>query len=115
MEQKQLDASRQALVTLKDEIETLNADSKEASGTVTLDQSAVGRLSRMDALQAQQMAKETERRRLTQLQKIDSALQRLDAGDSGKYGSCFICGEDIDIARLKIDPASTRCMNCMDK
>ena len=112
MEQKQLDVSRQALVTLKDDIETLNADSKEASDTVTLDQSKVGRLSRMDALQAQQMAKETERRRQTQLQKIESALRRLD---SGEYGACFICGEDIDIARLKIDPASTRCMECMDK
>jgi RNA polymerase-binding transcription factor len=109
---EQLEVSRQALIELKTELEQLNADNKEAAGTVTLDQSKVGRLSRMDAMQAQQMAKETERRRQVQLQKIEGALRRLDEGD---YGMCFICDEEIDQARLKFDPASTRCVNCMDK
>jgi DnaK suppressor protein len=112
VKQEQLDAAQQTLIALKHELEQLNADSKEASGTVTLDQSKVGRLSRMDALQAQQMAKETERRRQLQLQKIEGALRRLDKGD---YGLCFMCEEEIDQARLKFDPASTRCVNCMDK
>jgi hypothetical protein len=63
MEQTQLDIFRRALIFLREEIEQLNTDSKDAAGTVALDQSKVGRLSRMDALQAQQMAQETARRR----------------------------------------------------
>jgi len=111
MEQKQLDVFRQALISSREELVQLNTDSKEASGTVTLDQSKVGRLSRMDALQAQQMAQETTRRRQLQLQKIDSALRRMETGD---YGFGFKWGDDISLARLGFDPASTRCIGCMD-
>ena len=111
MEQNQLGAFRQTLITLKKEIELLNITSKESADTVVLDQSRVGRLSRMDALQAQQMAQEATRRRQIQLQKIDSALRRLDEGE---YGYCFICGEQISAARLDFDPTCTRCIECMD-
>jgi DnaK suppressor protein len=111
MEEKLLDNFRVTLIALREELEQLNRDSLEASGIVELDQSKVGRLSRMDALQAQQMARETARRRQLQVQRIDSALRRMDVGD---YGYCLACGEDIDLGRLRFDPASTRCMRCMD-
>jgi DnaK suppressor protein len=111
MEQDQLDAFRQSLISLRDEIELLSNANKDAASTVTLDQSMVGRLSRMDALQAQQMAQETTRRRKIQSQKIASALRRMDAGD---YGYCLKCGDEIDAARLGFDPANTRCIECMD-
>ena len=112
MEQEQLEAFRQALIALREDIEQLNKASSEATGTVTLDQSKVGRLSRMDALQGQQMAQETARRRQVQLQKINGALRRMD---SGEYGYCLICGEEINLARLDFDPASTRCIGCMEE
>ena len=111
MEQKQLDDFRRSLISLREEIEQLNTDSREAADTVTLDQSKVGRLSRMDAMQAQQMAQETARRRQLQLQRIDNALRRMEADD---YGYCFKCGDEIGAARLNFDPTSTRCMDCMD-
>ena len=111
MEKNQLAIYRKALISLRDEIVQLNTDSKDAAGTVALDQSKVGRLSRMDALQSQQMAQETARRRQLQLQKIDNALRRMEAGD---YGHCFKCGDEIGAARLNFDPASTRCVDCMD-
>lgn len=111
MEQDQLDSFRERLISLRDEIEQLNNDSIEAADTVVLDQSKVGRLSRMDALQAQQMAQETARRRQIQLQKINTALRRMDAGE---YGYCLICDEEIAVARLDFDPASTRCIGCME-
>ena len=44
---------------------------------VELDQSQVGRLSRMDAMQVQEMALEQERRREIELHKIDAALERI--------------------------------------
>ena len=112
METDQLERFRRALIALKNDIEQLNTANRGAADTVALDQSMVGRLSRMDAMQAQQMAQETVRRRQLQLQKVQSALRRLDDGD---YGCCFICGEDIGLARLDIDPASTRCIDCVDK
>ena len=112
MDHNQLDDFRKALISRREEIKQLNTDSKDTSATVALDQSKVGRLSRMDALQAQQMAQETARRRQLQLQQIDSALRRMEAGD---YGYCFSCGDEIGAARLNFDPANTRCIACADK
>lgn len=111
MDPKQLDIFRNNLISLREDIRQLNADSRETSETVALDQSKVGRLSRMDAMQAQQMAQETVRRRALQLQKIENALRRIEAGD---YGYCYICGDPIGTARLNFDPACTRCVGCTD-
>ena len=111
MKKKQLDHFRLLLISSKEEIEQIRKTNTEAAGTVTLDQSMMGRLSRMDALQDQQMAQETTRRRKIQLQKIDSALRRMDAGT---YGCCLRCGDEIERARLDFDSASTRCIGCMD-
>ena len=111
MENSQLETFRQKLIAQKRDIEELDTASRDAAGTVVLDQSKVGRLSRMDALQAQQMAQETARRRQLQLQRIEGALRRIDAGE---YGYCLVCGEEIGAGRLAFDPASTRCIACMD-
>ena len=112
MEPDQIVAFRQILVTLREELEQLNESSSEAADTVKLDQSKVGRLTRMDAMQAQQMAQETARRRKIQLQKIEGALRRME---SGEYGYCFKCGNEIGEVRLNIDPTSTRCLVCMEQ
>jgi DnaK suppressor protein len=78
---------------------------------VELDPSRLGRLSRMDALQVQQMAIEGDRRRLGQLRLIEAALSRLARDE---YGTCVGCGEDIDPRRLKVSPLATRCIACAD-
>jgi len=77
--------------------------SQEASSTVKLDQTSVGRLSRMDALQAQAMAQETARRRRTEIQKIEAALKRIEEGE---FGYCIKTGEEIPLKRLQLDPAA---------
>ena len=92
-----------------DELEALVAATGEASRPVELDQSRVGRLSRMDALQSQAMAKETERRRVVEMTRIDSALKRIDGGD---YGYCIACDEEIPAKRLEQDPATPVCVDC---
>jgi DnaK suppressor protein len=53
---------------------------------VELDQSQVGRLSRMDAMQVQEMALEQERRRGIEIQRINAALARIT---DGEYGFCL--------------------------
>ena len=81
----------------------------QAASTVELDQTTVGRLSRMDDLRAQAMSQESERRRDLELQRINSALQRMEAGE---YGYCVRCGEEIALKRLEFDPATPLCIRC---
>ncbi|MCW8851083.1 MAG: TraR/DksA family transcriptional regulator, partial [Gammaproteobacteria bacterium] len=79
---------RQQLVQLKQELQSQEKEYEESSSTVELDQTRVGRLTRMDAMQAQQMALESARRRQRNMQKIEGALRRLE---SGEYGVCYVC------------------------
>ncbi|WP_420337667.1 TraR/DksA family transcriptional regulator [Roseibium sp.] len=102
-------AVRETLVRLKAELESFSEISEDARATVMLDQQAVGRLSRMDALQGQAMAQASERQRRADIQRIEAALKRLDDGD---YGYCVDCGEDIAAKRLEVDPAAAFCIRC---
>ena len=77
--------------------------------TVELDQQSVGRLSRMDALQNQAMAQATGARRTAERQRLIAALKRMDHGE---FGYCEECGDEIAEARLRLDPAATRCVDC---
>lgn len=97
------------LLARQNELTALQATSKDERGPVELDQTRVGRLSRMDALQVQAMAVETERRRGVELRQIDSALQRLADGD---YGYCVACDEPIAPKRLDFDPTTPLCIDC---
>ncbi len=96
----------------KIELEELEASFKESSKPVELDQSKVGRLSRMDAMQGQQLALEAARRRQLQLLNINRAFRRIELGE---YGYCLECGEAIDSRRLDFDPANTHCIVCAEK
>ena len=104
-------AYKQQLTKLRGEIETLSEVTEEARKPVELDQTTVGRLSRMDALQTQAMQLETERRRAVEIQRIDSALQRIDEGE---FGYCVSCGVDIELKRLKNDPTTPTCFDCAE-
>jgi DnaK suppressor protein len=97
------------LEAMRAELTSLLDAAASSSATVVLDQSSVGRLSRMDALQSQALAQDAERRRKIELQRIDAALGRIAAGD---YGYCLNCGEEIPIARLEFDPAIAICVDC---
>ncbi len=101
----------QHLLQLQADLLNIAAASKEAARPVELDQASFGRLSRMDAMQSQQMAQEIIRRRESQLVKIEGALKRLAAGD---FGYCYVCGKEIDPRRLNADPVTTRCVACME-
>lgn len=106
----QLENYRQRLLSLKMEIEKSLTD--ESHQAVELDQSRMGRLSRMDALQAQQIAIESQRRLQRRLTAVEGALTRVDTDE---FGLCFICDEPISDARLNFDPTVTRCIDCVDK
>ncbi len=79
---------------------------------VELDQSSVGRLSRMESMQMQQMAMAAERRRDIDIARTEAAIRRIDQGD---YGFCAVCDEPIAEGRLKADPAVPTCLSCAAK
>lgn len=100
---------RRRLDERRAELQGLQAISEESRGTVALDQTSVGRLSRMDAIQGQAMALATQRQREQELARIAAALQRIE---DGSFGSCLACGEDIAEKRLRFDPSIATCIRC---
>ncbi len=104
-----LAAFKKKLLDRRDELKRIAETAKSSLQPVELDQSRVGRLSRMDALQMQAMAKEEAGRRNLELQRIDGALRRVETED---YGYCVRCDEPIARQRLQLDPAVMVCILC---
>ncbi|MEM7171457.1 MAG: TraR/DksA family transcriptional regulator [Pseudomonadota bacterium] len=100
---------KKRLMERQEELLQIAQVSAESRKPVELDQTRVGRLSRMDALQGQAMSLETERRRQSELQRIDLALGRLKTGD---FGFCLSCGEEIAPRRLALDLTVATCIDC---
>ncbi len=100
------------LLVLQQELITYQRTGVAAADVVELDQSRLGRLSRMDALQGQAMSQALNQRREIELLKTSSALQRIESGD---YGFCVQCGEEIAQKRLEFDPATPLCIKCAEK
>jgi len=92
----------------KEELISLLSRGDDETAPVVLDQTSVGRLSRMDAMQRQAMAQETERRRHNDIRRIDAALKRIETGE---FGYCVSTGEPIPRARLDLDPSAATVVN----
>lgn len=99
------------LIALKDELIGALATTADDIKPVVLDQAAVGRVSRVDAMQMQQMALESSRRCERRLISVDQALKRLE---KQLYGLCVDCDENINVRRLEIDPTAIRCIRCAE-
>ena len=111
LSEKDLLNFKSLLLKLRSELLEAGETGQQAEEVVELDQTRVGRLSRMDAMQAQAMSLETGRRRRLHIAEIDLALERLRIGD---YGDCFECGEPINPRRLEADPGATLCISCAE-
>ena len=101
--------AKQRLEAKQSEIEMQSAISQESRDVVELDQQAIGRLSRMDAMQQQAMAEAQERSRKLDLTRIEMAYRRIN---NDEYGYCTECDAEIPDGRLAIDPMAERCVNC---
>jgi DnaK suppressor protein len=93
------------------ELESLEESTRESRRPVELDQQSLGRLTRMDAMQQQAMALATEQRRHAAAQRIRAALRRMEEDE---YGDCLRCGEEIALARLRLDPATALCVPSLE-
>ncbi|MES1940269.1 TraR/DksA family transcriptional regulator [Salinisphaera sp. T5B8] len=105
--------SRERLAERLDELEAEARayldDSANADAAVELDQTRQGRLSRMDAMQAQAMSRAARNRANQTLQRVAATRKRLDSPD---FGYCLDCDEPIGNARLAHDPTTLRCLDC---
>lgn len=104
-----LKRAKKRLLAAKAEIEELERGSAEGRAPVELDQQSVGRVSRMDAMERQAMALAIQERRRRELLRLDAALARIESGD---YGFCVSCDEEIEEKRLELDPAVPTCFDC---
>jgi DnaK suppressor protein len=93
------------------ELRRLLAGGQESTQPVAPDR-AIGRLSRVDAMQAQQMSLAGRRRQQERVQRIEHALGLVR---QGTYGSCTRCGEAIGRARLDAIPDTFLCMVCVEQ
>ena len=107
-EQKRYSAIiRERLAEIRERLET-GAEDREA---VSPDKS-IGRLSRLDSMQMQQMALAGKRRLEEEVRDLEEALKRIAMG---RYGKCQLCGRDIARERLEYQPAAASCVSCLEK
>lgn len=98
------------LHVLQKEIHERVKNLAEATKPVDLE-TPIGRLSRMDAMQEQEMQKATKQKYLLRLQLIEQAIK---AADNDVYGYCRKCEEPIGYARLQVRPEAPFCMECQN-
>ncbi|MFT5430789.1 MAG: DnaK suppressor protein [Myxococcota bacterium] len=96
------------LLALKAVLEDQLRLSKTGSKPVELD-TAFGRVSRIDAIQQQQMAKAARRSQDIRLRQTEAALSALARDE---YGECRACEEPIGYRRLKAQPETPLCVAC---
>jgi len=102
---------RDRLEARRAELTGLIANARASDEPVAPDK-ALGRLTRQDALQQQQMAAELMRRHEQELVRIQHALRAIT---EGTYGLCQRCREPIAAARLEAMPYAVLCVGCADR
>ncbi|MDH3298023.1 MAG: TraR/DksA family transcriptional regulator [Gemmatimonadota bacterium] len=109
MDEQQLAELRATLAAELTRLEQSMNTTAEGLKPVELDQTAVGRLSRMDELQNQAMTRNLHERQEMKLAGLTQALNRIE---DGTYGTCTECGGEIPLARLEVFPETATCMEC---
>lgn len=107
----QVEEIRAELTRMLARIERSLKTTRRAARPVTLDQTSVGRLSRMDAIQNQSLTQGLEERETARAAQVREALRRLDAAE---YGRCAGCERPIAFERLLVFPETLRCGVCGD-
>jgi len=96
------------LLILRSEIEEYLRKSADSAAAVEPDK-GLGQLSRMEAMQDQQMVLELRRRKKRQLFDVLNALKRIEQSN---FGVCIFCGKEISLERLDAFPEVQTCVFC---
>lgn len=81
---------------------------KDLSQPVSLD-SAIGRISRMDAINNKSITESALRQAQEKLAKLNQALDKVGTKD---FGICIKCKQPIPLGRILLMPESLRCVGC---
>ena len=108
VEDDEIECLQKKLEGLAQEIDQYLRDSELSAAAVEPDK-GLGRLSRMEAMQDQQLVLEMRRRKKRQKLEVQNALVRIE---EGKYGKCAFCGKEISFDRLEAFPEVQTCVTC---
>lgn len=111
MRDQELQHYQQLLIKLSELLNEEITDLQRSAAPVTLDQQAVGRVSRGDALQQQNMALANLEQCQQRLQQVVHAQQKFNVSEF-EYGYCEDCDDLIPPARLEARPDSRYCIKC---
>ena len=107
---EQLEELRSELTEERARLAEVLKISKDGAKPVDLDE-PIGRLTRMDAIQQQQMTKANRAGYERKLRQIEAALEALAKDE---YGFCRSCEEPVGYRRLKARPETPFCLECQD-
>jgi DnaK suppressor protein len=111
MDDATLSRFRKQLEEMEGELRDAVEGKADATAPVQLDTS-IGRLSRMDAIQSQQMALGLKARQQQSLLRVRNALEAIR---QGTYGQCRRCKSPISIERLEAQPDAVLCVKCAEQ
>jgi DnaK suppressor protein len=110
MNETEREEFKKKILSQIDDLQAEIKSHKESSRPVSPD-NAIGRLTRMEAINAKSISEASLSSARTRLSRLQSALKRIDMPN---FGLCFICEEPIPLKRLMLLPETTRCVNCME-
>lgn len=108
LDEVQVERIRRALVLTRGELEAQLVANREGARPVDLGL-PIGRISRMDAMQQQQMARASRHAAELRLNQVGAALTAIERGI---YGECRRCEEPIGLRRLQARPEAPFCLEC---
>ncbi|MDG2152332.1 MAG: TraR/DksA family transcriptional regulator [Crocinitomicaceae bacterium] len=101
------DIKKRILEELKKTEEAI-LDYKESTKPIS-PENAIGRVSRMDAINNKSVVEAALRKAEEKLNKLKLVLDKVDDAD---FGICIRCGEPIPIGRVLLMPQSRNCVRC---
>lgn len=107
----QIEEKKKFEILIKEKIDQLKLDIKdlkELTKAVEPD-CAIGRVSRMDAINNKSINEAALRKREEKLRGLEYALQQLPKED---FGTCSRCGNEIQKERILLMPESRFCVPC---
>lgn len=111
MDNNERNRFQKILLSLRDNLSREVKEATSADSSITPD-NAIGRLTRMEAIQSQAMSAAGKERMKKRIQAIERALTAID---DGTYGTCIRCGEPIPVGRLEVMPESRVCVPCAQR
>jgi DnaK suppressor protein len=111
MDATALEAFQKQLEAMETELSESVDGNADSTAPVQVD-SSIGRLSRMDAIQSQQMALGLKARQQQSLVRVRNALAAIR---NGTFGQCRRCKAPIGTERLEAQPDAVLCVKCAEQ